>query len=70
MIENQIAGLIRDLLSAMQNADSEGVLNATLELDTLQREKGKEIPAHLRHFLENRSYQKALAFIEGRSGDG
>lgn len=66
MIEEEIASHIRDLLSATANADSEGVLNATLALDTLQKERGSEIKGHLNHYLENRSYQKALAYIEGQ----
>ena len=65
MIQQKIASLIRDLLSATENADSEGILNATLALDTLHKERATEIKGHLNHYLENRSYQKALAFIEG-----
>lgn len=65
MIEEQIAAHIRELLSATANADSEGILNSTLALDTLQKERASEIKGHLNHYLENRSYQKALAFIEG-----
>ena len=68
MIEKEIAELIRDLLSATQNADSDGILNATLGLDTLKRERESEIKGHLKHYIENRSYQKALAFIEGEPG--
>jgi hypothetical protein len=65
MIEEKIAAQIRDLLSATANADSEGILSATLALDTLQKEHASEIKGHLNHYLGNRSYQKALAFIEG-----
>jgi hypothetical protein len=68
MIEKEIADLIRDLLSATENADSEGILNATLSLDSLKRERASEIKGHLNHYIENRSYQKALAFIEGEPG--
>lgn len=64
MIEDTIAQHIRDLLIATANADSEGVLNSTLALDTLKEERGKEINGHLSHFIERRSYQKALAYIE------
>jgi hypothetical protein len=66
MIEKEIAAHIRDLLTAVENADSEGVLNATLALDSLKKERGNEIKGHLGHFLDNRSYHKALAFIEGQ----
>ena len=68
MIEKEIAELIRDLLSATENADAEGILNATLALDTLKKERESEINGHLNHFLDNRSYQKVLAYIEGEPG--
>ena len=64
MIEEEISSLLRDLLSATANADSEGVLNATLALDSLQKERAAEIPKQLQHYLERRSYPKALAFVE------
>ena len=66
MIEDEIAAHIRELLVASENADSEGILNATLALDTLKQERRSEIKGHLNHFLQNRSYQKALSFIEGQ----
>ncbi|MDA0348032.1 MAG: hypothetical protein O3C43_08010 [Verrucomicrobia bacterium] len=65
MIEEEISALIRDLLVATAEADSEGVLKATLALDSLNKERGSEINGHLKHYLDKRSYQKALVFIEG-----
>jgi hypothetical protein len=64
MIEEDISALIRDLLAATASGDSEGILNATLSLDSLNKERGTEIKGHLKHYLDKRSYQKALAFIE------
>ncbi len=34
-------------------------------LDKVLDERGNELHGRLRHFLENRSYQKALVFLEG-----
>ena len=34
-------------------------------IDSLGRELGAEAPPMLRHFLEKRSYAKALEFLEG-----
>ncbi len=65
MIQEEIAAHIRALLTASADADSEGILNATLAIDTLKKERNDEIKGHLKHYLDNRSYQKALAFIEG-----
>jgi hypothetical protein len=65
MIEEEISALIKDLLAATAEADSEGILNATLALDSINKERGSEVNGHLKHYLDKRSYQKALAFIEG-----
>ena len=64
MIEEDISALIRDLLTATADADSEGVLKATLALDSINKERGAEIEGHLKHYLDKRSYEKALAFLE------
>ena len=34
-------------------------------LDAWQRQWGSEAPAMLRHYLQNKSYQKALGFVRG-----
>ena len=38
---------------------------AIRSLDEVLVNRGKALPGRLRHFLENRSYQKALVFLEG-----
>ena len=67
MIQEEIAEHIRNLLKATADADSEAILKATLALDTLQAEHESEISGHLAHYLQNRSYQKALVYIENRA---
>jgi len=43
-----------------------GDLAASLAaLDELGRDSDAELPADLRHYLQRRSYQKALAFLNG-----
>ena len=44
---------------------AEELPRAIQSLDKVLGERGHELPARLRHFLENRSYQKALFFLEG-----
>ena len=41
------------------------VAEHVLEVDRLSREMISEVPPMLRHYLERRSYQKALDFING-----
>lgn len=38
---------------------------ALRKLDGFVREKGTEMEPRLRHFLQNRSYEKALLWIDG-----
>lgn len=68
MIEEKITANIRELLEASANADSEGILKATLALDSLKKEHASEIKGHLKHYLDNRSYQKALSFLNATPG--
>ena len=44
---------------------AEELPSAIQELDKFLAERRSELPGRLRHFLENRSYQKALVFLEG-----
>lgn len=37
-------------------------------LDQLREALGRDAPPMLRHYLEKRSYAKALDFLEGRDG--
>lgn len=39
--------------------------SAIRSLDEVLGDEEKELPGRLRHFLENRSYTKALIFLEG-----
>ena len=41
------------------------LLVALRKLDECVQESGNEMNPRLRHFLENRSYEKALLWIEG-----
>ena len=44
---------------------AEELPRAIQSLDKVLDERGHDLPGRLRHFLENRSYQKALVFLEG-----
>lgn len=60
---------IREKLAAMieeaKRGDGAVVLTRTRELDALVRDCGDELEPRLRHFLERRSYGKALEFLGG-----
>ena len=50
-------------------ADGESLSDRIARLDRLREEVGDQAPPMLRHYLERRSYEKALAFLEGRDPD-
>jgi len=45
-----------------------GVAAALDRVEALGRELAPELPAELRHFLDRRSYVKALAYLDGLAG--
>ncbi len=65
-IEEEIVVHLRSLVSATEAADAVGILAATKELDRLKIERSDEIKGHLAHYLQNRSYGKALAMLENK----
>jgi len=46
------------------------ITDCLARLDQLRQGLGDEAPAMLRHYLEKRSYEKAMAFLEGRDPEG
>lgn len=63
-IERVTAGLI-SLREAISNTNSEQILSAIREIDLAKVEEKKSMDAQLRHYLANRSYEKALLYIQG-----
>lgn len=57
---------LKDTLKGMFEAieQKENIVDHILKLDDIQREIADTAPAQLRHFLERRSYIKALEFLE------
>lgn len=64
----RIAQHLRTLLPDLggEPASTEAMLAAMCELDRNWREDGRHLPPMLVHYLQRRSYTKALAFVEGR----
>ncbi len=64
MIQTILHKHLRQLLAAIANGDGPAISESLGELDKLLAERPGEIDARLRHFLQRRSYEKALAWIE------
>lgn len=57
------ASLIR-LLDAIKRSDGPGVVEGMETLERLTQEQRGKLHPQLAHFLDRRSYAKALAFVE------
>jgi len=64
MIKDAIYTSLKKLSKATSDGDSEGILMGIKHLDELKLEARGKVDGQLMHFLENRSYQKALNYLE------
>ncbi len=63
-IERLKAALI-SLQEGISGANPEQIKSSLSEIDLIKVEEKKSLDAQLRHYLKNRSYQKALMYIGG-----
>lgn len=66
MALDQLHTELQALMVAIDNREGESIAAHLQQLDELGQELGSEAPPMLRHYLEKRSYTKALDFLEGR----
>lgn len=67
---HQTLSAMMQLIEAGQSAPGQGpgLVDHLQRLDRLKEELGGQAPPMLLHYLEKRSYAKALDFLEGRDG--
>jgi hypothetical protein len=74
----ELAALLRTRLAVIANhawrdSDSAAHLNAlkevSLAIEARQQECWSNMSAKLRHYMERRSYDKALAYLEGKDAE-
>lgn len=58
------------MMEEAERGEGVKVLARTRELDALVRLRGDELKPRLRHFLERRSYGKALEYLGGSEQSG
>ncbi|MAK46770.1 MAG: hypothetical protein CMI24_05910 [Opitutae bacterium] len=61
---NEIRESLLAIISPNDKEDTD-LIGTLRKLDEVVQQKGKEMNPRLRHFLENRSYEKALLWIDG-----
>ena len=64
-METRIKAALIALHDGIMAADGDAVLAATCQLDTLRAETNGRVHPQLTHFLERRSYSKALQWLGG-----
>lgn len=64
-MENQIKAAVQALLGAIKAADGQRVASEMARLDELLQSGRGTLHPQLVHFLQNRSYAKALMFLGG-----
>lgn len=63
-METRIKDTLMRLLEAIKQSDTQGVLSGMEEVETLARQPDAGLHPQLAHFLERRSYAKALQYLQ------
>lgn len=66
-MESQIKASLTSLLNAIKAADGQTVADEMAKLDDFVSRSRAGLHPQLTHFLENRSYAKALMFLGGET---
>jgi hypothetical protein len=65
MNDEALRTALSDFMAAAETKDAGKIATALARVTECQRALGDRLPPPLRHFLENRSYRKALEFMQG-----
>jgi hypothetical protein len=70
-LQNELHGVLSGMMQQIEagseaQEDEMSLTDRIRRIDQLKEELGAEAPPMLQHFLEKRSYAKALDFLEGR----
>jgi hypothetical protein len=63
VVEQELRDALAKFMRAAADKDRKAVATALARVTELQQQLGPEAPEMLRHYLERRSYQKALEFL-------
>jgi hypothetical protein len=65
-LQEELHATLTDMLQAINEGSGEVIAAKVRRIDEIHAALGGEAPPMLRHYLERRSYTKALDFLEGR----
>ena len=63
MLNKEIEGRLEIIVESAKNMDKNDIISAIKDLDLLVESCADEMDDRLTHFLQRRSYQKALEFL-------
>ena len=71
ILERELHQLLSAMLEQIEagpaaSEDGPSLVDQLRRIDQLKEELGAQVPSMLQHYLEKRSYAKALDFLEGR----
>jgi hypothetical protein len=67
-LKERITEALMAVVSGVSSPNAGALVTAMESLDKILSESKERLHPQLRHFLENRSYQKALTFLENSDG--
>ena len=65
-MSDQLQTVLKELMASIAGEGGGNVAHLLGELDRIRLEEADSLPPMLQHYLERRSYAKALDFFEGR----
>jgi hypothetical protein len=64
-LQDKLHEALQAMMQGIESADAD-IAGLVRRIDELNKEMGADAPPMLRHYLDRRSYAKALDFLEGR----
>ena len=67
-LQDQLYSTLKEMMKAIDKGEGEAIVASLGRIDEIGQRLGADAPPMLRHYIEKRSYSKALDFLEGRDG--
>ena len=65
-MQKDLHATLKQMMQAIDTGATESIASQVMRIDEIGRAMGCDDPPMLRHYLDKRSYAKALDFLEGR----
>ena len=65
-LQDQLYLTLKEMMKAIDKGEGEAIVASLGRIDEIGQRLGADAPPMLRHYIEKRSYSKALDFLEGR----